>query len=123
MEKSKYCQKHCNKHGFTEYILEGRGAYRCKKCRADAVVRRRKKLKILAIEYKGGSCQNCGYKKCVDALEFHHMNDEKEFGIAHKGHTISWERMKIELDKCILLCANCHRETHAEKNGNLNGTY
>ena len=79
-----------------------------------AVAKRRKKLKILAIEYKGGTCVACGYKKCVGALELHHINkSDKTFGIGDKGYTRSWEKIKLELDKCLLLCANCHREIEA----------
>ena len=79
--------------------------------------KKRKDLKIKSIEYKGGCCENCGYNKCVDALEFHHLDStQKDFGIAASGITRSWDKMKVELDKCILLCANCHRELHAESN-------
>jgi 5-methylcytosine-specific restriction endonuclease McrA len=75
------------------------------------VSQRRKKLKQLAVEYKGGKCCKCGYYKCVGALDFHHVNpQEKAFGIGSKGYTRSWESVKKELDKCILVCANCHRE-------------
>lgn len=78
-----------------------------------AVSNRRRKLKQLAVEYKGGKCQKCGYDKFVGALEFHHLNPaKKDFSISHDGHTMSWERLKIELDKCILLCSNCHKEEH-----------
>ena len=80
-----------------------------------AVTARRKKLKKMAIEYKGGKCVFCGYDKCNDALDFHHLNSkEKEFGLSVRGLTRSWEKIKEELDKCILVCANCHRELHAE---------
>lgn len=79
-----------------------------------AVAKRRKKLKILAVEYKGGQCVACGYKRCVGALELHHINkSDKTFGIGDKGYTRSWEKVKSELDKCLLLCANCHREIEA----------
>jgi 5-methylcytosine-specific restriction endonuclease McrA len=79
-----------------------------------AVAKRRKKVKTLAVAYKGGCCQICGYSKCIDALEFHHIDSsEKKFGIGHKGYTRSWERVREELDKCILLCANCHREVES----------
>ena len=68
----------------------------------------------MAIEYKGGKCILCGYDKCSRALEFHHVNpEEKEFGISKDGATRSWEKVKIELDKCVLLCANCHREVES----------
>lgn len=76
-----------------------------------AVAKRRRKIKQLAIEYKGGKCQICKYNKCVGALELHHVNkSEKRFGIGDKGYTRSWKVVQQELDKCVLLCANCHRE-------------
>ncbi len=79
-----------------------------------AVAKRRRKVKELSIEYKGGKCQTCGYDRCPGALELHHLNaKEKSFGIGDKGYTRSWEKVKAELDKCILLCANCHREVSA----------
>ena len=68
----------------------------------------------MALDYKGGCCQLCGYKKCSEALEFHHLEVAgKDFGISDKGYTRSWKKIEEELDKCILLCANCHREVHA----------
>ena len=80
------------------------------------VSNRRRELKKLAVEYKGGKCSICGYDKCVAALEFHHINPEsKLFGISTKGITRSLDLIKKELDKCILLCANCHREEEYKK--------
>ena len=106
--------KECKKHGLTEYVLRNDGRYRCKKWSVEAVQRRREKLKLLAVEYKGGECEVCGYKKCVNALEFHHIDpNEKEFGVGENGYTRSSEAIKKELDKCILVCSNCHREIHA----------
>ena len=79
-----------------------------------AVVKRRKKIKQLSLDYKGNMCQSCGYNKCGGALELHHIVPKtKSFGIGEKGYTRSWEKVKAELDKCILLCANCHREAEA----------
>lgn len=78
------------------------------------VTERRRKLKELAIEYKGGKCTRCNYNKSKSALEFHHLDpSEKEFGIG-SGDTKSWQKLKLELEKCILVCANCHREIHEE---------
>lgn len=69
------------------------------------------KTKLKAVEYKGGKCQICGYNKCVRSLQFHHLDpNEKDFGIS--GGTKSFEKLKPELDKCILVCANCHCEIH-----------
>ncbi|MCD6402557.1 hypothetical protein J7L36_01765 [bacterium] len=79
-----------------------------------AVKKRRKKLKAMAVEYKGGKCAICGYNKCLDCLVFHRLNpEEKDFGLSTKGLTRSWEKIKRELDKCILLCVRCHCELHA----------
>jgi 5-methylcytosine-specific restriction endonuclease McrA len=78
------------------------------------VQKRRRKLREKAINYKGGHCQVCGYSKCPEALEFHHLHsDGKNFGISDKGYTRSWRNIAEELDKGVLLCANCHREVHS----------
>lgn len=59
----------------------------------------------------GGKCGICGYDKCQEALEFHHLNpNEKDFTI--QGKCRSWKKSVIELRKCIMVCANCHREIH-----------
>ena len=78
-----------------------------------AVAKRRKMIKAMAIEYKGGKCCICGYCKCNSALDFHHRDEKtKSFGLSVRGLTRSWERTRAELDKCLLVCANCHREIH-----------
>ena len=106
--------KACKKHGETKFALRKDGRYRCLKCASEAVQRRRDKTKQILIEYKGGKCQICGYDKCQGALEFHHIDpSEKDFGIGQKGYTRSIGENKKEVDKCILVCANCHREIHA----------
>jgi hypothetical protein len=90
-----------------------------------AVSNRRKKIRELAFKYKGGKCVIRGYRKCHEALEFHHLFGQKDFGISHKGYTRAWGKVRQELDKCILLCANCHREAHAGMkliNPNINNT-
>lgn len=110
--------RHCEKHGDTEFgrYKDGdRYKWLCKKCNVERVQNRRDKTKLMAIAYKGGKCQCCGYNKCNSALEFHHINsEEKDFGISAKGYTRSWESIKKELNKCVLVCANCHREIHEE---------
>ena len=79
-----------------------------------AVQKRRRKIREKAIDYKGGHCQVCGYSNCMEALEFHHLQSNgKDFGISDKGYTRSWLKIAEELDKCVLLCANCHREVHS----------
>ena len=77
---------------------------------------RRHKIKLEAIEYKGGKCEICSYDKCKEALEFHHR-DPKEKDPNIKGaltrSSLKIEDLKPELDKCALLCCRCHREIHA----------
>ncbi len=74
--------------------------------------KKRKENKLKAIEYCGGECKHCGYNKCIDAMDFHHLNpEEKDLNIKSLINC-SWSRIEEELKKCILLCANCHREEH-----------
>jgi hypothetical protein len=113
----KETDRECKTHGLTAFILEGRGYYRCKKCRVECVSRKRRNLKLKAIEFLGGKCQACGYAKCAAALDFHHEN-EKNFDLSTGGFTRSWARILAEVKKCILLCANCHRELHDAEGAN-----
>ena len=109
----KYIQRECKHHGLSKFVLRTDGSYRCAKCSSESVILRRKKVKEELVEYKGGKCEICGYNKCIAALEFHHIDsNEKDFAISSKGITISIEKMKKEVDKCMLLCSNCHKEVH-----------
>ncbi len=76
---------------------------------------RRLKLKKEYVEYKGRKCKSCGYNKCLAALEFHHKNPkDKKFSISKYKYKLS--NIKKELDKCDLLCRNCHAEEHDRLN-------
>jgi len=85
---------------------------------------RRTELKQKCVDYLGGKCERCGYNQCIVALEFDHINPAlKKFSISQivregtgviSDGTDDWEVIKEELDKCRLLCANCHRERHWE---------
>lgn len=82
-----------------------------KKAKSQHVKKSRDKLKRVLVDYKGGCCSICGYNKCIKALEFHHLDpNTKDFTVGQKHFSI--EVMKSEVDKCVLLCANCHREVH-----------
>ena len=94
-------------------VLNSKRHYSC--CRSCASLRTQTtqaKNKRLAVEYKGGKCEVCGYNKCIAALEFHHQDPlMKEFEIGQiRSRNI--EGIKKELDKCQLLCCRCHREAH-----------
>ena len=90
--------------------------YCSQKCKnIDAVNTLRRRRKREAVEYKGGKCSLCGYDNSYSALQFHHINpSEKSFGIS-KGITLRWNDIVKELDKCVLVCANCHAEQHGEE--------
>lgn len=56
----------------------------------------------------------CGYNRCLAALDFHHLNPlEKEFKVANYKRPQMSESIRRELDKCVLVCRNCHSEIHA----------
>lgn len=72
----------------------------------------RNKRKEEMVYVMGDCCQICGYNKCIKALEFHHIDPkEKDFSF-NKAESKSWTITCEELKKCILVCANCHREIH-----------
>ena len=82
--------------------------------KSEAVKKWRKENKKRIIESMGSKCQICHYDKCNEALELHHINpDKKEFSFGKiTASPKAWSKMVIELRKCVLLCANCHRELH-----------
>ena len=103
----------CKYHGETKHSMYS-NRWRCNKCISNDKQNVRNRLKEKFIIYKGNKCCICGYAKCNGALEFHHLIPElKEFSLSAKGTNRSWKRCQKELDKCIMVCANCHREIHA----------
>jgi transposase len=107
-------QRMCNRHGETEFVIDYSGAYRCKRCRAERVAQRRRRLKELLVQEAGGRCCLCGYNGYLDALEFHHLDPaEKKLPISNYGTTLSLEALRAEAEKCVLVCSNCHAEVEA----------
>ncbi len=101
----------CVHHGETDFWLDGRGYYRCKQCRSEAVVRRRKKVKAILVGEAGGACCICGYDRNMRALHFHHVDpSQKRHEINAKGVAIALDKLRVEAQKCVLLCSNCHAE-------------
>ena len=91
------------------FIYNRKGYHGRELCGSCHVILHRKRTKEKAIEYKGGKCLLCGYSKCNRNMIFHHLNPkEKDFNIS--GTSLSWERIRKELDKCVLLCCRCHGE-------------
>ena len=87
--------------------------YYCKTCWNKKSYQTTKDKIALYMDSRGGAkCQRCGYDKCSAALEFHHRDPAEKDPKWSRGW--SYPRLKKELDKCDILCANCHREVHAE---------
>lgn len=83
----------------------------------DNVKTHRHKIKEELVKYKGGKCEICGYNKCLGALDFHHLDpSQKDFTISNSNIYKNLDKLKEEVDKCILVCANCHREIHYKEN-------
>lgn len=81
---------------------------RCNGCHAVSNQRRMRDRKVRLVAMAGGACSQCGYNRCLAALEFHHVDPAtKDISLAR---SMSWARCVAELAKCVLLCANCHRE-------------
>jgi transposase/DNA-directed RNA polymerase subunit RPC12/RpoP len=103
----------CNKHGLTDFWLEGRGAYRCMRCRVEVVAKRRKNVRDTLIAEAGGRCAICGYDRCPAALHFHHVDPATKRFNVRGGRTPALETLRDEARKCVLFCSNCHAEVEA----------
>jgi hypothetical protein len=73
---------------------------------------RSRRVKAEWVAYKGGACVKCGYNRCSAALEFHHLDPNQKDPNWNSIRHLELEVIKTELDKCQLLCSNCHRELH-----------
>ncbi len=97
----------------------------CRKCMTKQIVVRYQYSKDEAVNYKGGKCLNCGFNAYYGALEFHHLDPKKKDSkISRMSNRKLTDELKQELDKCVLLCANCHRMAHAgliqfDEDGNM----
>jgi ferredoxin len=123
--ENKKCPK-CNieKPNTSEYFYlrvdrNGKTQAYCKECNLDNTAKRQQAFKQKLVEIKGGKCVMCGYCKNNAALHFHHIDPkEKDFGFSKFRATAfnkNKEKILQELDKCILVCANCHAEIHSRK--------
>jgi transposase len=101
----------CPNHGHGEFVIDARGCYRCRRCRSEAVSRRRRAVKVTLVAEAGGRCVICGYERCHAALAFHHLDgSDKRMTISAQGMGVAIETLRAEARKCVLLCHNCHAE-------------
>ena len=104
-EKIKYCE-------ICEKETKGRGKV-CMSCYTNT---RRYRMKSKMIDYKGGKCKKCDDGDLdISCYDFHHIDpNQKEFNLSGLNSAkMSWDKVKEELDKCVLLCSNCHRTEHS----------
>lgn len=101
------------------YIKKGKVAHLelthsyCKKCVNEQSLKRQHLYKVKAVEYKGGKCEDCGLIDHPVVYDFHHIDGEsKDFTIAHRRSKKITDEVLRELNKCMLLCSNCHRKRH-----------
>lgn len=103
----------CPRHGKTHFVRRNdSGGWRCVRCRTEAVRRRRKRVKEILVHEAGGRCSLCGYDRYIGALAFHHRHPAaKRSSINRLGTSLG--RARVEAQKCVLLCTNCHAEVEA----------
>lgn len=119
MKTCKKCNITKESSDYYSHIKKGKGNQKwkyldsyCKKCRLNYSFTRSINVKLKSIEYLGGKCQDCGLIDLPCVFDFHHLDPaKKEIAFGSRGGK-SFERLKSELDKCVLLCANCHRKRH-----------
>ena len=86
----------------------------CYDCVPDGeIVTRGRYIELIKRKMYGGKCIRCGYNRCVQALEFHHLNPATKETII-SSDSITLEKAIKESKKCILICSNCHKEIHSE---------
>ena len=109
--------RECRRHGMAEFhrYRAGKGTHRwrCKRCIGEHVTRRHQKLRRILVDEAGGACAVCGYDRCIINLHFHHVDPRtKAFSMSMaRGKSIAAYR--LEAQKCVLVCANCHGEIEA----------
>ena len=113
----KYCPRCDTNHLISEFYNRGKdkkAAAYCKKCSNKITVERMIQFKLKCVEYKGGKCIECGYNKYYGSMEFHHLDPTlKEFSLSKMRSSAFNAKIIKELDKCVLLCSNCHKEVEA----------
>lgn len=110
----------CKKEFITiRYGQKRRFCFECSpygESKANSITTIRKAIKQQLVKYKGGKCEICGYNKCLNAMQFHHKDmTNKDFTISANidSGDFNMKSYYAEVDKCLLVCANCHAEIHA----------
>ena len=87
----------------------------CRPCGYEAKKIKRLANKQQAVQYKGGCCNRCGLTfDCLDVYDFHHRDPKHKEDSLNRLMNSNWDKIVPELEKCDLLCSNCHKITHWE---------
>lgn len=97
-------------------VKKGGGTFNKNRYSSKKVTELRRKIKLQSLEYRGGmKCTICGFNEPVpDCYAFHHRDPAQKSPDWQKMKTNTWsfKKMKDELDKCDILCHNCHAKLH-----------
>jgi hypothetical protein len=122
MKECRYCNKSYPESYFGVALTTDKKVYRRHKCKFCYLLVKRKLRKTrqewLLNYKKNAKCDRCSIGD-YRVLEFHHIDGkDKDFSIAvARNNNLSLDKIKQEIKKCVILCANCHRITHWEENG------
>lgn len=94
---------------------DGRARSLCGACNTRV---RRYRTKAAAVKLMGGKCERCEWTGHLAGFDFHHKDGDKDFNIGSVANK-SWDAIRLELEKCELLCRNCHSIEHAGERGEL----
>lgn len=97
--------------GNEEVVEKIKKSKKMSKSRIDSAKRRRILRRVLALKIKGVKCIKCGYNKNISVMNFHHPNG-RDIEHGKVIQRLGWEDFLKEIDKCVVLCSNCHQEEH-----------
>ena len=103
-KQSKECKSCGNHYKTVSRNLE------CNTCRNKKI---RQERKAKAYQILGCKCKICGYSKCSEAMDIHHIKEGSKTFTLSQNWGLAWDQITKELGKCVLLCSRCHREVHA----------
>jgi predicted transcriptional regulator len=120
-------QEACFRHGITEFVWrQSDRRYRCKRCDSDRagkrIARKRLAAKTAIVNGRGNQCSHCQRTGPTTIFDFHHVDSNKEKTVSAWSRIGNWQKFHEEAEKCLLMCANCHRLLHQQNVEDLSPT-
>lgn len=84
----------------------------CNKCFNNKSVSKARINRQKILDHFGNKCSHCGYEKYLCSLQVHHLDRKGKDPSYRSVRSWSWNRIKNEIKKCVMLCANCHIALH-----------